>query len=76
MISGLRGYRKLLQAIFEDAGYLKTGQEKIETKEQNHSQEETLSRCNEELNKLSEEVQMLKDILARHNISTILPDVK
>lgn len=42
-----QGYRKLLQAIFEDAGYLKTGQEKIETKEQNHSQEETLSRCNE-----------------------------
>lgn len=68
-----QGYRKLLQAIFEDAGYLKTGQEKIETKEQNHSQEETLSRCNEERNKLSEEVQMLKDILARHNISTILP---
>ncbi|XP_051877948.1 N-acetylglucosamine-1-phosphotransferase subunit gamma [Pristis pectinata] len=72
-----QGYRKLLRAIFEDAGYLKTGhlktgQVKTETEEQNHLQEETLDRCTEERNKLSAEVQRLKDILKHHNISTFL----
>ncbi|XP_069762720.1 N-acetylglucosamine-1-phosphotransferase subunit gamma isoform X2 [Narcine bancroftii] len=67
-----QGYKKLLKAIFEDAGYLKTGQEKIETEEQNQLQKEPLDRCIEERNKLSADVQKLKDILTRHNISTFL----
>ncbi|XP_067912189.1 N-acetylglucosamine-1-phosphotransferase subunit gamma [Heterodontus francisci] len=73
-----QGYKKLLQAIFEDAGYLKTTGEKRaqkETEEQNPSQEETLQRCSEERNKLSTEVQRLKDLLTRHNISFAVPTV-
>ncbi|XP_041061903.1 N-acetylglucosamine-1-phosphotransferase subunit gamma isoform X3 [Carcharodon carcharias] len=70
-----QGYRKLLQAIFRDAGYLKISGEKQdqqELEEQNHSQE-TLGRCNEERNKLSTEVQRLKDLLTRNNISFTMP---
>ncbi|XP_078414549.1 N-acetylglucosamine-1-phosphotransferase subunit gamma isoform X2 [Cetorhinus maximus] len=72
-----QGYRKLLQVIFGDAGYLKiTGekQDQQELEEQNHSQE-TLGRCNEERNKLSAEVQRLKDLLTRNNISFTMPTV-
>ncbi|XP_041061902.1 N-acetylglucosamine-1-phosphotransferase subunit gamma isoform X2 [Carcharodon carcharias] len=72
-----QGYRKLLQAIFRDAGYLKISGEKQdqqELEEQNHSQE-TLGRCNEERNKLSTEVQRLKDLLTRNNISFTMPTV-
>uniref|UniRef100_UPI00398EEA40 N-acetylglucosamine-1-phosphotransferase subunit gamma-like n=1 Tax=Pristiophorus japonicus TaxID=55135 RepID=UPI00398EEA40 len=71
-----QGYRKLLRAIFEDAGFLKTAGEKQaqrETEERNHSQEETLGRCSEERNKLLAEVQRLQDLLTRHNISTHPP---
>ncbi|XP_048465257.1 N-acetylglucosamine-1-phosphotransferase subunit gamma isoform X5 [Rhincodon typus] len=77
-----KGYRKLLQVIFENAGYLKpTGKKQTQQgkEEQNQSQEITLGRCNEclfliqERNKLSAEIQRLKDLLTHHNVSFSKP---
>ncbi|XP_048465256.1 N-acetylglucosamine-1-phosphotransferase subunit gamma isoform X4 [Rhincodon typus] len=71
-----QGYRKLLQVIFENAGYLKpTGKKQTQQgkEEQNQSQEITLGRCNEERNKLSAEIQRLKDLLTHHNVSFSKP---
>ncbi|XP_048407815.1 N-acetylglucosamine-1-phosphotransferase subunit gamma isoform X1 [Stegostoma tigrinum] len=71
-----QGYRKLLQEIFENAGYLKptgTTQTQQGKEEQNQSREITLGRCNEERNKLSVEIQRLKDLLTHHNISFSKP---
>ncbi|XP_056390929.1 N-acetylglucosamine-1-phosphotransferase subunit gamma [Hyla sarda] len=67
-----QGYKKLLQDIFREAGYLKKtiGNESDVKPNQTHSKTfDTLDQCSAAHTELSEELKRLQGILARHGIS-------
>ncbi|XP_076998384.1 N-acetylglucosamine-1-phosphotransferase subunit gamma [Tamandua tetradactyla] len=69
-----QGYRKLLQALFEDAGYLKTPEENALAQQEGGSKVfETLEDCSKAHEDLAKEVRRLEGLLALHGISHTRP---
>ncbi|XP_074866854.1 N-acetylglucosamine-1-phosphotransferase subunit gamma isoform X1 [Carettochelys insculpta] len=65
-----QGYKKLLNKIFEEAGFLRTTEGK-ETEKQNKKlslEFETVEKCNKEYKTLSKEIKRLKDLLTQRGI--------
>ncbi|XP_055265083.1 N-acetylglucosamine-1-phosphotransferase subunit gamma isoform X1 [Moschus berezovskii] len=65
-----QGYEKLLRAIFEDAGYLKTS-EPSESAQQEGTKGlrfETLESCQEAYKALSQEIKRLQGMLTQHGV--------
>ncbi|KAM5331454.1 N-acetylglucosamine-1-phosphotransferase subunit gamma isoform 2-T2 [Glossophaga mutica] len=66
-----QGYEKLLRALFEDAGYLKTPEESKSAQQEGGVQGpvfETLESCNKAQKELSKEIKRLKSVLTQHGI--------
>ncbi|XP_057605029.1 N-acetylglucosamine-1-phosphotransferase subunit gamma isoform X7 [Hippopotamus amphibius kiboko] len=71
-----QGYEKLLRAIFEDAGYLKTPEQSKSVQQEGGAQSlvfETLESCHEAHKALSKEMKRLKSILTQHSIPSVKP---
>ncbi|XP_029433486.1 N-acetylglucosamine-1-phosphotransferase subunit gamma isoform X2 [Rhinatrema bivittatum] len=65
-----QGYKKLLKALFEEAGYLKAtaGKETEEVKSK-ATTFGSLEKCNKEYEELSKEIRRLEGLLTQHGIS-------
>ncbi|ELW67786.1 N-acetylglucosamine-1-phosphotransferase subunit gamma [Tupaia chinensis] len=66
-----QGYEKLLRALFEDAGYLKTPGEKEPAQQEGDPKGqglETLENCRKAHEELSKETRRLKSLLSQHGI--------
>lgn len=71
-----QGYEKLLRALFEDAGYLKTPEESESAQQEGRVQGlvfESLESCNKAHKELSKEIKRLKSVLTQHGISYTKP---
>lgn len=71
-----QGYEKLLRALFEDAGYLKTPEESESAQQEGRAQGlvfESLESCNKAHKELSKEIKRLKSVLTQHGISYTKP---
>ncbi|KAM8778148.1 N-acetylglucosamine-1-phosphotransferase subunit gamma isoform 2-T2 [Rhynchonycteris naso] len=71
-----QGYEKLLRALFEDAGYLKTPEESESAQQEGGAQGlvfETLESCNKAHKELSKEIKILKSVLTQHGIPYTKP---
>ncbi|XP_005866634.2 PREDICTED: N-acetylglucosamine-1-phosphotransferase subunit gamma, partial [Myotis brandtii] len=70
-----QGYEKLLRALFQDAGYLKTPEES-ETTQEGGAQGlvfETLDSCSKAHKELSKEIKRLQSVLTQHGIPYTKP---
>lgn len=65
-----QGYEKLLRALFQDAGYLKTPEESESTQEGGAQGLvfETLDSCSKAHKELSKEIKRLQSVLTQHGI--------
>ncbi|KAF6124572.1 N-acetylglucosamine-1-phosphate transferase subunit gamma [Phyllostomus discolor] len=66
-----QGHEKLLRALFEDAGYLKTPEESESAQQEGGVQGpvfETLESCNKAHKELSKEIKRLRSVLTQHGI--------
>ncbi|EPY88967.1 n-acetylglucosamine-1-phosphotransferase subunit gamma-like protein [Camelus ferus] len=71
-----QGYEKLLRAIFEDAGYLKTPEQSELAQQEGGTKGlvfETLESCSEAHKALSKEVKKLRSMLTQHGIPYVKP---
>ncbi|XP_026340787.1 N-acetylglucosamine-1-phosphotransferase subunit gamma isoform X2 [Ursus maritimus] len=70
-----QGYNKLLRALFEDAGYLKTPQESESVPEGGAKVPafQTLEDCSEAHRQLAKELRRLKSVLTQHGIPHTRP---
>ncbi|XP_036890597.1 N-acetylglucosamine-1-phosphotransferase subunit gamma [Sturnira hondurensis] len=71
-----QGYEKLLRALFEDAGYLKTPEESQSAQQEGGVQGpvfETLESCNKAHKELSKEVKRLRSVLTQRGIPYSYP---
>ncbi|XP_059935397.1 N-acetylglucosamine-1-phosphotransferase subunit gamma isoform X2 [Mesoplodon densirostris] len=71
-----QGYEKLLRAIFEDAGYLKTPEQSESVQQEGGAKGlvfQTLESCNKAHKALSKEIKRLKSILTQHGLPYVKP---
>ncbi|XP_044308427.1 N-acetylglucosamine-1-phosphotransferase subunit gamma [Varanus komodoensis] len=65
-----QGYKKRLRDIFEEASFFKSTREvkRKKTKPQ-HTESDSLDKCNKEYQQLSNELQKLRDLLTQHGVA-------
>lgn len=70
-----QGHEKLLRALFEDAGYLKTPEESESVQEGGAKAPvfQTLENCSEAHKELSKEIRRLRSVLTQHGIPYTKP---